>query len=63
MYGGHTAEAKKQRTDRYRPIILYMSDSEDESTSNSKLEKTLQQGKERTEKKAKTPVPSEAHKK
>lgn len=63
VHGGHTAEAKKQRTDRYRAAILY--DSDDENTSNPKLEKAIEQDKERIEEehkqwlaknKTKTPV-------
>lgn len=41
------AEAKKQRTDRYRPVLLY--DSDDENTSNPKLEKAIEQDKKRND--------------
>lgn len=42
-----STEAKKQRTDRYRPTLLYESD--DENTSNPKLEKAIEQDKARVE--------------
>lgn len=57
-----SAEAQKERTNRYRPAILY--DSDDDNTSNPKLEKAIEQDKERIEeerkqwlekKRAKTP--------
>lgn len=46
-----SANAKKERTDRYRPAILY--DDDDENTSNPKLEKAIEQDKERIEKERK----------
>lgn len=61
-YDSNSADAKKQRTNRYRPGLLYEKD--DENTSNPKLEKAIEQDKERNEeerkqwldkKKAKTP--------
>lgn len=42
-----SAEAKKERTNRYRKEILY--DDDDENTSNPKLEKAIEQDKERIE--------------
>lgn len=45
-----SAESKKKRTDRYQKNLLYDDDDEDENKPNAKLEKAIEQDKERNDK-------------
>lgn len=54
-------DAKKERINRYRPAILY--DDEDENTSNPKLEKIINEDKERIERERKDLIDKKKSKK